>query len=438
MPANVLSFARPDSPAPMAAPEPWWQIRMQGDGVAELDVRGFIGAPKWLEEEWGEPASGTVPEFDAALKALGEVREIRMNVHSFGGLMFEGLAMHNILARHPARIVARIDGVAASSASILVMAADEILMPENAYLMIHNATTWAAGDHRDLRAAADQVGKWTRDMANIYAARIEDNLGGERTEILARVIEMMDAETWLTGAEAVEAGLAEKALARVDLAACASPLPRPWLAAAGVDRERVPEALRSLVVDSAPMADASASEPEAPGAEEQHSPDMSLTTAPSAPPAAAADAPVEEPAAPAAEPVAAEPAAAPAEPAEPAEPAAAAAPAAATAPVAPAPVEAAAAALFAAPVADLSAQITAAVQAAVQPLAERLDAAEAEVQRQSELRAAGVPVAAWGNQPAAAVGEGGEAAQPDFASMTPEQKVRFARERQFPGFRPSA
>jgi len=427
MPAKLLPFpAAPASPAADAAP--WFDLRAEANGRAVLDIRGGIGMPKaW--EDYGEEASGTVSEFEAALRDLGEVREIELNVYSYGGQVFAALAMHAILSRHPARIVASVDGLAASAATILLMAADEIRMPANAYLMIHNAAMFAAGDYRDMQAAADQLRKWSRDIANLYTARIEENTDAPRAEILSRVIEAMDAETWLTGEEAVAMGLVERVTERVELAACIAAQPvAPTLAAClpGIERERVPEPLRAALFDSAPSATdpvpiASAAPDSSPTPPIETMPDPSLSA-----PAASV-----EPAAPVVEPVAAEPAAPVVEPVavEPAAPVAAA-PAAPAEPAAPAPAPGSAAPAAPAPEASLAEIVQAAVAAAVQPLAQRLEAAEAEVQRQQELRANGVPVAAWGNQAPAAVPDAAAPA-PDFSTLSAGQLVAMGRRKMF-------
>jgi len=428
MPAKVLRF--PSAAVSDSAPAPWYDLRAEAGGRAVLDIRGGIGMPKaW--EGYGEEASGTVSEFETALRDLGEVREIELNVYSYGGQVFAALAMHAILSRHPARIVANVDGLAASAATILLMAADEIRMPSNAYFMIHNAAMFAGGDYRDMQAAADQLRKWSRDIANHYTARIEENTGGARAEILSRVIEAMDAETWLTGEEALAMGLIERVTDRVELAACLAAQPMPMALTdclPGIARERVPEPLRVVLFDSpavatdpAPIASAGADTPTTPPLETM--PDPLPSPAAAAAPAAA------EPAA-AVAPVASTPAPAPAPAAavEPAAPVAAAEPAPEAVPAEPAP--AAAPAPAPAPEANLAEVVQAAVAAAVQPLAQRLDAAEAEVQRQQELRANGVPVAAWGNQAPAAVPEAGEDA-PDFATMSAGQLVAMGRKKMF-------
>jgi ATP-dependent protease ClpP protease subunit len=361
------------------------------------------------QEEYGIDASGTVSEFEQQVRDLGNVSEIELNIYSSGGEVFAALAMNAILARHPARVKANIDGLAASSATILMLAADEIEMPENAYLMIHNASWGGWGDHREMTAIAEQLRKWDRDIANLYAARIEDNTKGDRAAILKDVIAKMDAETWLTGAEAQALGLVERVRGRVDLAACAGSMPRPLLAS--LSRDRVPEALRAVLFDSG-------------------SASMSNTAAPPLAEAApvAPVAPVVE----SAEPVAAvvpvaDAAAAQSDPSDLSD----TSDAPAAAPAAPAaPVEAVAPA----PTAQITLDaIRDVVASAVNPIAERLAAAESALAHEQSLRASGVPQNAWGNQQAADIPNGdGTPSKPEFATMSAGEKIRLGRQKMHP------
>jgi ATP-dependent protease ClpP protease subunit len=387
MPKNVLPF----SPAP-SVPAPWFSVRAEAGGRGVLDIRGEIGLPKQYEED-GYEASGTVSEFDQAIKDLGPVSEIELNIYSGGGSVFVALAMHNILVRHSARVVANIDGFAGSAATILMLAADEIRIPDNAYLIIHNASMLAYGDHRTMLRAADDLRKWSRDIANLYVQRIEDNTGGERAAILADVIAKMDDETWLTGAEAKALGLVETVTGRVELAASlGSPLSAPVLA--HLHRDRVPEPLRALLFDS-------------------HAPDMSTPATITEPVAAIVEeipavtpplveAPVEV-AAPVA--VVVEPVIEPAAPVASAEPAAAAL--------------------------TLDA-IRGVVAEVVAPLTDRLAAAETALATEQALRAGNVPQNAWGNQQPADIPTGDVPSTTDFATMTAGEKIRLGREKMHP------
>lgn len=397
---------------PFPVTGPAFTVRAESDGRGVIDIRGTIGLEKMWQEEYGIEAGGTVADFEKEIKALGPVREIELNIYSYGGEVFAALAMHNILARHPARVIANVDGLAASAASVIIMAADEIRMPENAYLMIHNAATVAAGDYREFAAVAESLKKWSRDLANIYTSRIEDNTGAPRAGILADVIDKMDAETWLTGAEAKALGLIETLTGRVDLAACAAgALPAPVMG--GLTRERVPLALRDVLFDSREKASAS--------------PTMSTETI-SAPAATDAPAAITEPVTPVAE---VPPTAPAAEVVEVVAPAESAAPVTVTVPATePVPVNVPVAAALT--LEQITASMTSVVTAAVQPLADRLSATEAALANEQALRASGVPMNAWGNQRPTEVAESGDV-KPDYASLTAHQKMALGRKNLHPG-----
>jgi ATP-dependent protease ClpP protease subunit len=388
MPSNVLPFS---------SPSPWFTVRAEAGGRGVLDIRGEIGLSKDFEE-YGYEASGTVSEFDQAIKDLGPVSEIELNIYSGGGSVFVALAMHNILVRHSARVVANIDGFAGSAATILMLAADEIRIPDNAYLMIHNASMLAYGDHRTMLKAADDLRKWSRDIANLYTQRIEDNTGGERAAILTDVIAKMDDETWLTGAEAKALGLVETVTGRVELAASlGSPLSAPVLA--HLHRDRVPEPLRALLFDTS-------------------APDMSIPATITEPVAAI----VEE--TPAVTPSLVEPAIEPA-----IEAAVETAPVAVVAePV----IEPAAPVASAEPVALTLDAIRGVVAEVVAPLTDRLTAAETALATEQSLRAGNVPQNAWGNQHPADIPTGDAPSAPDFATMSAGEMIRLGREKMHP------
>ena len=145
-------------------------------------------------------------EFAAALDDLDDdTEEIRLHINSPGGSVFEGIAMMNALRNHPARIVATVDGIAASAASFLAVSADELVMSRNSELMIHDAWGLVIGNATDMREMAELLDKFSDNIASIYA----EKTGGDTETWRAA----MSAETWYSADEAVEAGLAD----RVDL-----------------------------------------------------------------------------------------------------------------------------------------------------------------------------------------------------------------------------
>jgi ATP-dependent Clp protease protease subunit len=145
---------------------------------------------------------------------------IHLRINSPGGDVFEARAIKTALEQHKARVVAYVDGVAASAASFLMLAADEIQIAAGAFVMIHNPWGFAIGGAREMRSTADLLDSVGAAIRNDYAARtgLDD----------AVLTQMMDAETWLTAEESVEKKFADSimnkpakasALARFDLSA---------------------------------------------------------------------------------------------------------------------------------------------------------------------------------------------------------------------------
>lgn len=172
-------------------------------GKRVLDVN-IIGAIGW---------DVTVQEFIQHVKSFGEVDEIHLDITSEGGLVFDGLAIIHYLASHKARKTARVNGLAASMASCIACACDEVSIPANAFFMIHNPSGGAWGEAGDLRKAAELLEQIKPALAKTYER------GGRCKWSTEEIVQKMDEETWLTGAEAVEAGLCDVLLPAVAIAA---------------------------------------------------------------------------------------------------------------------------------------------------------------------------------------------------------------------------
>ena len=133
-----------------------------------------------------------------SLGALPDDSAIDLRLNSPGGSVFDAVAIHNALSRHAGPVTVWIDGIAASAASYIAMAGDEIVMPENAFLMIHDPSGMVIGTAADMRDMAGTLDKIAGSMLRGYAARS----GKPEDEIAA----LMAAETWFDAAEALEAG----------------------------------------------------------------------------------------------------------------------------------------------------------------------------------------------------------------------------------------
>lgn len=165
------------------------------DGVATIRLYDVIDS---FGGYWGISAR----EVAAALDDLGsEVTEIRLHINSPGGEVFEGIAIMNLLRSHPARVVAVVDGLAASAASFVATSADEVVMGRNTQLMIHDAWGLCIGAAVDMRETGDLLDRLSDNIAAVYADKAGGVLGTWRAAMLA--------ETWYSAQEAVDAGLAD-------------------------------------------------------------------------------------------------------------------------------------------------------------------------------------------------------------------------------------
>ena len=150
-------------------------------------------------------------QFAEDLKGLKNIKEINLRLNSEGGSVFDGHAIFNALRNHDARVVVDIDGLAASIASIIAMAGDEIRMAENAFMMIHDPWVVAAGTAEELRSQADVMDKVQEKLVNTYVKRT----GGDADEIAG----WMAAETWMNAEEALERGFVDSITEETRMAA---------------------------------------------------------------------------------------------------------------------------------------------------------------------------------------------------------------------------
>jgi ATP-dependent protease ClpP protease subunit len=155
----------------------------------------------------------TAKSITETLKEHGALERITVRINSPGGDAFDGIAIYNILKLNEARVEVEIDGLAASAASIIAMAGDEIRIAENAMMMIHDAWALAMGDSTDMLAMAALLEKLDGQIAGVYAAR-----SGRRPETFRN---LMDQESWFTGEEAVSNRLATKVIPNKKAAAMA-------------------------------------------------------------------------------------------------------------------------------------------------------------------------------------------------------------------------
>jgi ATP-dependent Clp protease, protease subunit len=169
----------------------------------------------WIYEEIGSGWFGGISakQFSDDIKALGKVEKITVRLNSPGGDVFDGIAIYNILKSNPAQVVVNIDGLAASIASVIAMAGDEINMAENAMMMIHEAWTIGMGNAGDFREIADRLEKVNGVIRDTYAKQTGDKATAEKLQSL------MADETWMTAQEAMDYGLIHSMSESLDMAA---------------------------------------------------------------------------------------------------------------------------------------------------------------------------------------------------------------------------
>jgi len=176
-----------------------WRFRNETGqaGVAELFIYGDIEDYKWLDEDV------TAEEFARDLAGLGQVTEIVVRINSGGGSVFAATAIASLLTANDARILVKIDGIAASAATIIAMAGDEISIPVNAMMMIHDPLLRLYGAYNELKL--EDVVKTLQEVKRALVEGYRARTGLSEEEIA----QIMRDETWLTGRDAVEKGFAD-------------------------------------------------------------------------------------------------------------------------------------------------------------------------------------------------------------------------------------
>lgn len=170
-------------------------IRNKNANSADIYFYGDIVSDSW--GKWTDEDKCPQDIIDM-LKDCENVNELNIYINSGGGSVWGGVAMYNILKRHKAKKIVHIDGLAASIASVIALAGDEIIMPSNSFMMIHKAICSAYGNSDDLRDVAEQLETIEQSIVNIYMENVTD--GNNESHIK----ELMTAETWLNASDAAE------------------------------------------------------------------------------------------------------------------------------------------------------------------------------------------------------------------------------------------
>ena len=177
----------------------WYNFKQTDTDPAVLSIFDDIGA-------FGVSAKSFLNDLASA-----QGDSVRAEINRPGGDVFAGLAIYNGLRNSGKKVNVRVLGLAASAASLVAMAGDTIEMPENSFMMVHNPWGFAMGGADDMRDTADMLDKLGASLASTYAKRT----GKSAEEITA----LLDAETWMSAAEAVDAGFATAVISEVPVKA---------------------------------------------------------------------------------------------------------------------------------------------------------------------------------------------------------------------------
>jgi ATP-dependent protease ClpP protease subunit len=169
-------------------------------GQSKLTIYGDIGESWWWE-------STSAADIDNALKEAGK-NDLLIHLNSPGGDAFDGIAIYNRLKNHEGKVTINVDGWACSAASVIAMAADELIMGAGSMLMIHEASNFVWGNKKDMRKQADLLEKLEDGIIDIYMTKANVN----REEVR----NMVDDETWFSANEAVEIGFATSTATSLD------------------------------------------------------------------------------------------------------------------------------------------------------------------------------------------------------------------------------
>lgn len=185
-----------------------FEFKMEASNSKVLNLYLYSEVRDGLDIDW---AKRTVEESKTGAKyfanKLDEYKDcdhINLYINSLGGQIKEGVAIGNVLKRHKAKVTCYVDGWACSIASVIAMAADEIVMYSNSLMMIHQASVECSGNADDLREAAAELDKMTDTAISTYAERCKDKCSREK------IAEMVKVGTWLTAEECLEYGLCDR------------------------------------------------------------------------------------------------------------------------------------------------------------------------------------------------------------------------------------
>lgn len=177
-------------------------LNQANEEVAEriLELHGTIAEESWFDDD-------VTPQlFKDELNAGSG--DITVWINSPGGDCVAAAQIYNMLTQYKGNVTVKIDGIAASAASVIAMAGNTVLMSPVSMMMIHNPTTFAVGDHAEMQKAIDMLAEVKESIINAYVIKT----GLTR----AKLSHLMDAETWMDANKAVELGFADDIITRAE------------------------------------------------------------------------------------------------------------------------------------------------------------------------------------------------------------------------------
>lgn len=174
------------------------EIKNQTEEKAELYFYGDIVSDSW--SSWWTDEDKCPQDVSDFLKSLENSQDIEIYINSGGGSVFAGIAIYSMLKRHKGKKTVHIDGLAASIASVIALAGDEVIVPKYANFMIHNplCMLWNSYNAIDLRKIASTLDSCKESILNIYMENVKEGVTKEELSAL------MDEEKWFTGESAAE------------------------------------------------------------------------------------------------------------------------------------------------------------------------------------------------------------------------------------------
>lgn len=187
----------------------------------ELFFYGDIVSDSW--SKWQNEDTCPQDVMDV-LSQIDENKPLDIYINSGGGSVFAGIAIYNMLKRSKSYKTVHIDGLAASIASVIAMCGDKIIIPTNAYLMIHKPWNWIGGNANDMRKMADDLDRIEEGIINTYSEKLAEDCDIEQ------IRKMVNEETWIVGSEAknyfnVEVFESNKAVASLSNLNCYNKVP---------------------------------------------------------------------------------------------------------------------------------------------------------------------------------------------------------------------